>query len=198
MSSNECPVSSGVPQGSVLGPLFMLYINDLPNNISSQVRLFADDAIVYLSMKPNSNNTILQQDLTKLIEWENKWKMEFHPQKCQTIHITRNRKPKINQYSLHGHVLESVSSAKYLGVTINADLKWNKHIDNITSKAKKPLGFVKRNLKTSSPPLKTQAYQTLVRPIVEYSSTVWDPYTQSHIYKIEMNQRRAARYVCNR
>ena len=199
VSSSECPVSSGVPQGSVLGPsLFLFYINDLPNNISSQVRLFADDTIVYLAMKPTSNNKVLQKDLDKLAEWEHKWKIKFHPQKCQTIHISRNRNPIANKYLLHGHTLESVTSAKYLGVTINSDLKWNNHIGNITSKANRTLGFLKRNFKISSPKLKTQAYQTLVRPIVEYASPVWDPYNQNQIDKIEMVQRRAARYVCNR
>lgn len=199
VSSEECSVTSGVPQGSVLGPsLFLFYINDLPNNIKSQVRLFADDTVVYLTMKPKSNNIVLQNDLDKLIEWEEKWKMEFHPQKCQTIHITRNKHPIKNKYTLHGHTLESVSSAKYLGVTITSDLKWNKHIDSITSKANKSLGFLKRNLKISSPKLKAQAYQTLVRPIVEYASTVWDPHHQTQIDKIEKIQRRAARYVNNR
>ena len=191
-------MTSGVPQGSVLGPsLFLFYINDLPNNLKSNVRLFADDTIVYIALKPKTNVNTLQNDLDKLIEWETKWKMEFHPQKCQTIHFSRNKTPIKQQYTPRGHSLESVDSAKYLGVTLKSDLKWNTHIKKITSQANKTLGFLKRNLKIPSPTIKTNAYNSLVRPLVEHASPVWDPHTQEHINQIEMVQRRAARYVCN-
>ena len=199
VSSDEVPVSSGVPQGSVLGPsLFLFYINDMPTNITSTVRLFADDTIVYIALKPKSNSKTLQEDLDKLSIWEDKWSMEFHPDKCQVIPITRNKNIIKNSYTLNGHTLESVPEAKYLGVTITSDLRWNTHINNITSKANKTLGFLRRNLNISSTNIKAQAYKSLVRPIVEYGSSVWDPYTQSNINQLEMVQRRAARYVCNR
>ena len=198
-SSSSVLVASGVPQGSVLGPsLFLFYINNMPDNIKSTVRLFADDTIIYIALKPNTNNSILQEDLDKLASWEKNWKMEFHPQKCQVIHITKNRNKIKNTYTLNGHTLESADNAKYLGVTITSDLSWNQHIDNITKKANKTLGFVRRNVKTSSQNIKTQAYFTLVRPILEYASPVWNPHTKNNINKIEMVQRRAARYVCNR
>ncbi len=85
-NSSEVPVTSGVPQGSVLGPLlFLLYINDLPDSITSQVRLFADDTAVYLTMNDQSDCKQLQTDLDHLMEWEGKWDMEFNPLKCQVI-----------------------------------------------------------------------------------------------------------------
>jgi hypothetical protein len=170
----------------------------MPNNISSTVRLFADDTIVYIALKPSSNSNVLQQDLDKLAIWEKEWDMEFHPQKCQIIPITRNKNPIINKYTLNSHILETTKNAKYLGVTLTSDLSWNQHIDNITKKANRTLGFVRRNVRVSSQHIKTQAYFTLVRPLLEYASPVWDPYTQQNINKIEMVQRRAARYVCNR
>jgi hypothetical protein len=192
-------VLSGVPQGSVLGPcLFLFYINDIPENITSTVRLFADDTIIYLALKPKTNNEILQNDLDKLATWEKEWNMEFHPDKCQVIPITRNRTKFINKYTLNGHTLKTTTNVKYLGLNITSDLRWNTHINNITNNANKTLGFLRRNLKISSPKIKTLAYFSLVRPTLEYSSSVWDPYTKENINKIEMVQRRAARFVTNR
>ena len=78
-----------------------------------------------------------------------------------------------------------------------SDLRWNEHIENITGKANRTLGFIRRNVKISSPRLKTLAYSSLVRPLLEYASPVWDPHTSENINKIEMVQRRAARYVMN-
>ena len=191
-------MTSGVPQGSVLGPLlFLLYINDLPQNIQSQVRLFADDTAVYLTVSSFKNVNILQADLDTLQEWERTWDMEFNPGKCQVLPITRSKQPLQSQYTLHGQVLESVDSAKYLGVDISQDLNWNDHINNIIGKANRTLGFVKRNAKTRNEPVKELAYKTLVRPQVEYASSIWNPYTKQNINKIEMIQRRAARWVKN-
>ena len=145
-------VSSGVPQGSVLGPiLFLIYINDLPDCVTSQVRLFADDTIVYRKIKDHRDEAILQKDLSSLEEWENQWQMEFHPGKCQVIRVTKALKPKDTEYYLHGHKLDIVSSAKYLGLTIQKDLKWNTHINQVISKGNRTLGMLRRNLKISSP-----------------------------------------------
>jgi len=94
--------------------------------------------------------------------------------------------------------LESVDKAKYLGVTISEDLKWESHINNICDKANKTLGFLRRNLNIGSTSVKEQAYKSLVRPSLEYACSVWDPHLKSDINKIEMVQRRAARYVTNR
>ena len=123
--------------------------------------------------------------------------MEFHPEKCHVIPITRNKNPVHNRYTLNGHTLSIATNTKYLGVTLSSDLCWNDHINNITNKANRTLAFVRRNLKISSPRLKSIAYFSLVRPLLEYASPVWDPYTQENIMKIEMVQRRAARYVTN-
>ena len=99
---------------------------------------------------------------------------------------------------LHDHTLAKVTSAKYLGVTITEDLKWDTHINDTCPKANRTLGFLRRNLNIGSVAIRQQAYFTLVRPLVEYASTVWDPHTQRNIQKLEMVQRRAARYVTNR
>ena len=197
--SGESPVTSGVPQGSVLGPiLFLIYINDLPDCVQSNVRLFADDTILYRSVSSLHEAKKLQDDLDHLVDWERDWLMEFHPQKCQVIRVTRMKTPLPTNYTLHGHLLEVVTSAKYLGITISEDLSWNRHINQVCSKAGMTLGMIKRNLKINSPRIKEQAYSSLVRPVMEYGSAVWDPYTQSNVHRVEMIQRRAARWTLNR
>jgi hypothetical protein len=123
--------------------------------------------------------------------------MAFHPDKCYVLTISRNKTPVKFKYCLHGHVLESVDQAKYMGVTISDDLKWESHI-NICGKANMTLGFLRRNLNIGSTSVKEQAYKSLVRPSLEYACSVWDPHLKSDINKIEMVQRRAARYLTNR
>ena len=155
----------GVPQGSVLDPLlFLLYINDLPENIKSQVRLFADDTVVYLTVSSAQDNQVLQSDLDTLQQWERTWDMEVNPSKCQVISVSWSKKPFKSRYYLHGQELESVDSAKYLGVTISKDLSWKSHIENITVSANRILGFVKRNIKIKNQEIRTIVYNTLVRP----------------------------------
>ena len=199
VSSDSIPVISGVPQGSVLGPcLFLFYINDIADGLTSTVRLFADDTMAYLTVKSTQDAEEFQRDLDKLVDWEKTWQMEFHPDKCEIISITRKRNPVKYPYSLHGHLLKHVDVVKYLGVKISQDLRWNEHIDYITSKANSTLGFVRRNINISNPQIKERAYKTLVRPVLEYSSTVWDPHTTTAVKKIESVQRRAARTTLNR
>ena len=103
--------------------------------------------------------------------------------------------PGIQLSTLHIQVLEALDHAKYLDVDISKDLSWNTHINRISTNANRTLGFLKRNIKTKNTAIRTAAYQTLVRPQVEYASTVWSPFTQTYINKIEMVQRRAVRWV---
>ena len=97
---------------------------DLPENIQSQVRLFADDTAVYLTVRNLNDSRILQNDLNTLQEWERTGDMEFNPSKCQFLHIGRARQLIHSQYTLHGEILESADSAHYLGVSISNDLEY--------------------------------------------------------------------------
>ena len=194
--SSPTKVTSGVPQGTVLGPLlFLVYINDMPEGINSTVRLFADDSLVYRIIRSKEDQTILQEDLRKLQEWERKWQMQFNADKCEVLRITKKKNPAICNYSLHDQHLQTVKQAKYLGATISSDLSWNQHVDNTVKKATNILNFLRRNIRDCPPRVKEQCYKTLVRPTMEYASCVWDPYTNTNIKKLEMVQRRAARFV---
>ena len=196
--SSQVSFTSGIPQGSVLGPiLFLVFLNDLPDHIRSKVRLFADDTAVYLAI-PNLEQAklnVLQGDLDRLGEWSFKWDMEFNPSKCTVIHVTRSKTAIPSQYTLYGETLESVSSSKYLGVTIYDCLTWNYHIQNMVTSANETMGFLRRNIRTKDPGIREVAYKTLVCPILEYSSPVWSPYTKSNIHRIEMVQRREVRWT---
>ena len=121
--------------------------------------------------------------------------MEFHPQKCQILHFTNKRKISDMPYTIHGHVLEVVETAKYLGIHLHRNLKWNHHIGEILKKANSTIAFLCRNLYQCPPETKALCYKTLVRSVMEYGSSIWDPHTQDNINKLEMVQRRAARMV---
>ncbi|MCG8033311.1 MAG: hypothetical protein JAZ03_14180, partial [Candidatus Thiodiazotropha taylori] len=184
---------------SVLGPLlFLSFINDLPIQVHSKTRLFADDCVVYREINSIGDCEALQADLDRLAEWEQRWGMSFHPEKCSILRVHRKRNPLVYDYSLKGHKLSSETHSKYLGVYMSENLSWNYHIDKTVKKGNSTLGFLRRNLNVKSEELKSQAYKTIVRPTIEYCSTVWNPHTKEQTKKIEMVQRRAARYVTNR
>ena len=144
-------MSSGVPQGTVLGPLlFLLYINDMPSHISSgtSLKLFADDAMLYRQINNHTDEDNLQHDLDRLIDWEKNWLMTFNPSKCEIIHITRSKSPMDNPYTIHDEPLRAVPVATHLGIDISSNLSWNSHINKIVNKANSKRGFIKRNLKS--------------------------------------------------
>ena len=198
-SSTSVPVSSGVPQGTVLGPLlFLLYINDLPlSTPNSTTRLFADDSLIYRPIKTYDDSELLQTDLDALEQWETKWQMKFRPDKCKTLHFTRSKIPLITSYSLHGETIPATTSHKYLGVTLSNTLRFDKHTDNIKNKASRTLGFLRRNLHGCPQDTKHLAYNTLVRPTLEYCAAVWDPYRDKDTNKLEKVNKAAARFITN-
>ncbi len=196
VSSSPVNVISGVPQGTVLGPLlFLLHINDLPLHVNSTVMLFADDCLLYRKIKSENDQLALQNDLSGLEKWGVNWGMRFNAKKCNVLRLARQQSPLMFDYKLGGHILEVVTEAKYLGVTISNNLTWTAHITNITNKANSTLAFLRRNLKSCPQPLKETAYKSMVRSVLEYSAAVWDPHYQKDIQALEKIQCRGARFV---
>ncbi len=194
--SNWAPVSSGVPQGTVLGPLlFLLYINDIGENIGSEIRLFADDCILYKKIASDLDCTALQTDLNILSTWAIKWQMSFNVKKCHIMHITKKRNPNCRVYNMSGTQLLTVTSYPYLGVEIQNNLSWENHVSAISKRGSKILGLLRRNINSCNRETKSIAYMSLVRPILEYASPVWDPYRLKHINSLDQVQRRAARFA---
>ena len=182
---------------SLHGPLlFSLYINDFSTDIDSEIRLFADDGVCYREIKDTEDTLKLQKDIDQLGCWARKWGMRYEPVKCIMMQITSKRIKKIHaSYTLEGTVLENVENIKYLGVTITNDLRWNTHVSNICTKANRTFGFLRRNLYACPQEVKEAAYKGLVRPVLEYSGSVWDPSGVGLQNELEKVQNRSARFV---
>ena len=198
--SSSAPVLSGVPQGTVIGPLlFLTYINDLPNAIThSKTKLFADDSMLLKEIKTDQDQIKLQEDLRALESWEEQWQMNFNPSKCNSMTASSGKKETLKKdYYIHGQKLEYSKSSKYLGVTITEDMRWTQHIDMLASKGHRSVGFLRRNFSSCSTKAKATTYTTMVRPVLEYASSVWDPHLVRDSQKLEKVQRSASRYVFN-
>ena len=124
--------------------------------------------------------------------------MRFNAAKCSIMRMSGKQTPISSQYELSGQVLEEVKDAKYLGVTVSDDLEWTKHINAITTKANSKLSFLRCNLKGCPEKLRETAYFALVRSFLEYSAPIWHPHQKYNSDKLEMVQRRAARFVKGR
>ena len=181
--SSEVTVESGVPQGTVLGLLlFLCHINDIADGLSSTIRLFADDCLLYRVINSIQDQKALQEDLKRLELWAERWGMSFNASKCKIL-IVKGKLPYF--YTIHDTILEQITNSPYLGLDIADDLKWDRHISKITKKANSTLGFLRRNLRGFHEDQKRMSYIALVRSVLEYGSVVWDPYTRGNIDRLE-------------
>ena len=189
-------VSSGVPQGSILGPLlFIIYINDIGSNLTSKTKLFADDCVLYRKVNTPKDPDILQRDLEKLAQWSNEWQLRFNISKCKVMCISNRKSSPATNYLINNTPLEWVESFKYLGVFIDRRLSWKEQVNYSVSKATKVLNLLRRNLHHSTKQAKAKVYTTLVRPHLEYSVPVWSPHLKSNKAKLENVQKRASRWI---
>ncbi|CAB3993273.1 Hypothetical predicted protein [Paramuricea clavata] len=175
--SETRPVSSGVPQGSILGPLlFLIYINDLPESITSpavDVSLFADVTKFISVVESPADACVLQAEARNVEKWAEFWRLKFNAEKCKVLSITRERHPLVAEYIVNGKTLQHVSSQKDLGVTVCSDLRWNTHIYVQVTKANRLLGVLKSStIKVKNVNTRRCLYLTLVRSHLAYASQV--------------------------
>lgn len=195
-SSTITDVTSGVPQGSVLGPLlFLIYINDLPDNISSCVRLFADDCVIYRVINTAQDHIILQKDLDQINSWCTTWQMILNTTKCKTISFSRKHAHSDFTYYINNEAISRAAAYKYLGIIFTSTLSWATHITSTCAKASKTLGYLRRNLRNAPIDMRKLSYFTFVRPQLEFASSIWSPHQSYLVNLLESIQNRAARFI---
>ncbi|MES9881006.1 MAG: reverse transcriptase domain-containing protein, partial [Sedimenticola sp.] len=196
--SDWAPVTSGVPQGSVLGPtLFLVFINDMPEMVNCTMKLFADDSKMYRRIGQNAINILLQSDLDKIQEWSDNWQMVLNHKKCKHMHIgVHDRGVKFSLRNVTTITeLESVEQQKDLGLHIDNKLKFSEHTTKSVSKANRNLGLIARTFTYLDKEIFLQLYKSLVRPHLEYATPVWSPLLKKDRIAIENVQRRATRLL---
>ena len=187
-------VTSGVPQGSVLGPtLFLIYINDIDDGLLSKLGKFADDSKLVKGLKTSEDIDILRGDLAKLEEWAEKWQMNFNVDKCAVLHLG-NKNP-CTQYKFCNSVLNSVEEERDLGVLVDKNLKFSLQCNKAVNSANSALGIIKRNIVSRDKNVILRLYKALVRPKLEYCIQAWRPFLKKDIDSMERVQRRATKMI---
>ena len=195
--SFSAPVLSGIPQGSVLGPLlFVIYINDLPDNINSDSFLFADDTKILRHITSAEDSVKLQRDLKALEDWSKKWLLQFNADKCHVLTLGKIENiVHSHRYELYDEELDHVFEETDIGVTIDHELKFEDHISKKVSKANSIVGLIRRSFAHLDGKLFKQLYTTFVRPHLEYAQAVWSPSSRKLIDMLENVQKRATKLV---
>ena len=190
-------VSSGIPQGSVLGPcLFIIYINDLPKAVQSETKIFADDTKVYAEVAEGGAER-LQDDIDSLQDWSRAWQIEFNRDKCAVVHLGKNN-PRHEYYMKSGddvQVLNKSSGEKDLGVLVDDKLMFSSHIGSVEQKANKVLGVLKRSFKHIPFKEYVMLYKTMVRSKLEYANVVWSPVLERDRDSLERVQKRFTKSI---
>ena len=198
--SSSRKLSSGVVQGSCLGPLmFLMFINDLPTIFDSTItpKMYADDLKMYASVESNSDIDHLQQNINRLVDWADTWQLSISIKKCQAMHITKKKHAVAlnSTYYIKANPLPNNNSVSDLGVMIDKDLRFSEHISRLANKAIircKLLQkcFVSRNTETL-----VKAFKVYVLPILEYCTHIWSPHLKKDIYLLESVQRKFTRWL---
>ena len=191
------PVISGIPQGSVLGPLlFVLYINDLPDTVKSNVLLFADDTKIFKQVSCSDDATVLQEDIDALNRWSDMWLLKFNTDKCHVLTLGKFENiTHTHRYSLYGDELDHVFEEKDLGVIIDMELTFGEHIATKVNKANGIMGLIRRTFSFLDGESFKMLYTSFVRPHLEYANPVWSPHLRKQIRMLENVQERATKLV---
>ena len=196
-SSFQSDVISGVPQGSVLGPLlFVIYINDILDTINSEGLLYADDTKIFRQIASKDDAKVLAQDVKNLETWSNEWLLKFHPDKCNVLSIGHFENiMHTERYIICDKEIEHVFEEKDLGIIIDGDLTFSEHISAKVRTANSIVGLIRRAFAYLDKKSFKKLYTAFVRPHLEYAQSVWSPYSKKYIDIIENVQKRATKLV---
>ena len=187
-------VTSGIPQGSVLGPiLFTIFINDMPDIVESSMKLFADDAKIFKAIESFEDISVIQDDIDNLLKWSTIWQLPLNLKKCKCVHYGKNNP--CHQFSIGGQCLSEDLTEKDVGVTFDSSLEFRQHIKSMISKANQRVGLIKRSFSHLDIKSVKLLYKSLVRPILEYCSVIWNPIFKTDANEIEKVQARATKLV---
>ena len=183
-----------MPQDSVLGPLlFLIYINDIDEDIISKISKFADDTKLCGQSGCEAEAKILQEDLNRLSQWSADWQMLFNTDKCSVMHI--GKKGADHEFKLCGKGLKVTTEEKDLGVIMHSSLKPSRQCAEAAKKANRILGMIKRTVVSREKDVIIRLYKTLVRPHLEYCVQAWCPFLKKDIETLERVQHRATRMI---
>jgi hypothetical protein len=187
--------NAGVPQGSILGPLlFLVFVNDITDNLESDIHLFADDtSLMEIIENHVTSYPKLNRDLTRLTTWSQKWLVTFNPSKTVFLQVSRkiNQTPKPNLI-MNGTRIKEVSSHKHLGLTINQTLTWSDHTSQVVHKAAKCIGLLQRISRDVPRQCLETLYKAMILPIMEYGDIIYDGSADLHLKRLDNIQRKAA------
>ena len=197
--SDTLTVSSGVPQGSALGPtLFLIFHNDLPETADTIVKLFADDTKTYTALNSIEDSTKVERTTDNFSDWSFRWDMDFNTKKCKRLHIGKHQyKENYCMKNNKGERYQNVIEEEDLGVIIYTKLKFDFHISAKINKTNRNLGIINRSFSYMDKSMFLNLYKTLVRSHLEYASPVWSPFLRKQQVAIENVKRTATRLLAN-
>ena len=202
-SSQEYPVNAGVPQGSILGPtLFLLYINDLPDDVICDIAIYADDTTLYSRCDRAADlwqqlelTSELESDLQDTVDWGKKWLVDFNAGKTELVTFDRSNNNGSIDVKMVGSILEEKSSFKMLGLTFSSKLDWGSYIFSIAKTASKKIGALIRSMKFLSPEVTLYLYKSTIRPCMEYCCHVWAGAPSCYLDLLDKLQKQICRIL---
>ena len=194
--SQWVPVTSGVPQGSVLGPiLFLLFVNDINDIISSPIFQFADDHSMVRSIRTYDDQVSLQEDLDRIYQWSVANELPLNASKCAVVHFSRSKELMDFSYKLGDRILDVVDNFKLLGVVFNSSLSFATHVDEICRKVSRLTGFVIRTSRNMHYSALLHLFKALILPHLTYCAVVWSPYQSCLLDRLERSQRKITKIL---
>ena len=202
-SSQEYPVNAGVSQGSILSPtLFLLYINDLPDDVICDFAIYADDTTLYSKCDQAFDlwqqlelASELESDLRDTVDWGKKWLVDFNAGKTQLVSFDRSNKNGSIDVKMGGSILEEKSSFKKLGLTFSTKLDWGSYVISIAKTASKKIGALIRSMKFLSPEVALYLYKSTIRSCMECCCHVWAGTPSCYLDLLDKLQKRICRIV---